>query len=160
MAEISDDDVHILSSATVGAVIEITATTTDEDSGGDLLTDTCTVTVTAAEPRVTGFSFDDEATTVSIAGGDVERRVGYTISGYNLTSPYFTLAVSAEAGANVTTSIDESNEEIVLNIASAIADGTVFTVTGTHHGKRRGQQPDDRRTHGNDHQRHLNPDFY
>jgi len=131
MAEISGDDVHILSTATVGAVIEITATTTDEDSGGSLLSDTCTVTVTASEPRVTGFAFDDTETTVSIAGGDVERRVGYTISGYNLTSPYFSLAVSPEAGGNVTTSIDESNEEIVLDISSAITDGTVFTVTGT-----------------------------
>ena len=131
MAEIVSGQLHILSTATVGAVIEVTATTTDDDENGDPLTDSCTVTVTAAEPRVTAFSFDDTETSVSIAGGDVERRIGYSISGYNLTAPYFSLAVSAEAGGNVTTSIDTANEEIVLNISSAIADGTVFTVTGT-----------------------------
>jgi len=131
MAEIVSGQLHILNSATVGAVIEVTATTTDDDANGDPITDTCTVTVTAAEPRVTGFAFDDTAATVSIAGGDVERRIGYSISGYNLTNPYFSLVVSAEAGGNVSTSIDTVNEEIVLNISSAIADGTVFTVTGT-----------------------------
>ncbi|MFH1881009.1 MAG: SH3 domain-containing protein, partial [Bacillota bacterium] len=131
MAEISGDDLHILSTATVGAVIEVTATTTDNDAGGNPLTDTCTVTVTAAEPRVTAFAFDETAKTVSIASGDVSVRVGYTISGYNLSSPYFSLAVSVEAGGHVTTSIDEATEEIVLNVATAVGDGTVFTVTGT-----------------------------
>ena len=131
MAEIVGDDLHIYTTATVGAVIEVTATTTDDGAGGNPLTDTCTVTVTAATPRVTAFSFDDETATVSISGGNVERRIGYAISGYNLSSPYLSLAVSAEAGGNVAATIDEANEEIVLNISSAIADGTVFTVTGT-----------------------------
>lgn len=131
MAEIVSDQLHILSSATVGAVIEVTATTTDEDSNGDLLTDSCTVTVTAAEPRVTAFAFDDTAATISIAGGDVERRIGYSISGYNLTAPRLTLAVSAEAGGHVTATVDEANEEIMLDVSSAISNGTVFTVTGT-----------------------------
>jgi uncharacterized protein YgiM (DUF1202 family) len=131
MAEISGGDLHILSTATVGAVIEVTATTADEDSGGHLLTDTCTVTVIAAAPRVTAFAFDETTATVSIASGDVQRRVGYTISGYNLTSPYFALAVSSEGSSYVTTSIDAANEEIVLDISSTIPNGTVFTVTGT-----------------------------
>ncbi len=131
MAEISGGDLYILSTATVGAVIEVTATSTDNNASNVKITDTCTVTVIATAPRVTAFSFDETTATVSIAGGDVQRRIGYSISGYNLSSPYFTLALSSEAGSNVTTSIDESNEEIVLNISSAIADGTVFTVTGT-----------------------------
>ncbi len=131
MAEIVSGQLHIYSTATVGAVIEVTATTTDDDENGDPLTDTCTVTVTAAEPRVIAFSFDDSETTVSIAGGDVERRIGYSISGYNLTAPRLSLAVSAEAGGNVVATVDEAAEEIVLNISSAIADGVVFTVTGT-----------------------------
>lgn len=131
MAEISGDDLHILSTATVGASIVVTATTVDNNSSGSKITATCTVTVTASEPRVTAFSFDQTSTTVSIASGSVQRRIGYSISGYDLSSPYFTLAVSSAAGSHVTTSIDETNEEIVLNISSAIADGTVFTVTGT-----------------------------
>ncbi len=131
MAEIVSGQLHILSTATVGAVIEVTATTTDDDENGDPITDSCTVTVAAAEPRVTAFSFDDDTATVSIAGGDVERRIGYTISGLNLTAPRLTLAVSAEAGGNVVATVDEANEEIVLTISSAITDGTVFTVTGT-----------------------------
>jgi len=131
MAEIVSGQLHILDTATVGAVITVTATSVDDNSSGDQITDTCTVTVTAAQPRVTAFSFDDSAITVSTASGDVQRRIGYTVSGYNLSSPYFSLALSSEAGSNVTASIDESNEEIVINISSAIADGTVFTVTGT-----------------------------
>ena len=131
MAEIVSDQLHILSTATVGAVIEVTATTTDDDENGDPITDTCTVTVTAAEPRVTAFAFDETTATVSNASGDVERRIGYSISGYDLSSPYFTLAVSSEGSAFVTTSIDEANEQIVLNISSTIPTGTVFTVTGT-----------------------------
>jgi uncharacterized protein YgiM (DUF1202 family) len=131
MAELSGNNLHILSTATVGQVIQVTATSVDNNGSGVKITATCSITVTVAQPRVTAFSFDDTTATVSIVSGDVQRRIGYSISGYNLTSPYFTLAVSSEAGSNVTTAIDTASEEIVLNISSAIADGTVFTVTGT-----------------------------
>ena len=131
MAEISGDDLYIYDTATVGTVIEVTATTTDEDSNGDLLTDTCTVTVTAAAPLVTAFGFDEPTVTVSIASGDVERRIGYSISGYNLSTPSFSLTVPSAVTAHVTASIDTSNEEVVINVADTITVGTMFTITGT-----------------------------
>ena len=131
MAEISGDDLHIFDTATVGTVIEVTATTTDEDSGGHQLTDTCTVTVTAAAPLVTAFGFDEPSVTVSIASGDVERRIGYSISGYNLSTPSFSLNVPSAVTAHVTATIDTSTEEVVINVADTITVGTMFTITGT-----------------------------
>ncbi len=131
MAEISGGNLHILNTATVGAVIQVTATSVNNNASGVKITATCNVTVTAAAPRVTSFAFDQTTASPSIAGGDVSLRIGYSLLGYHLTAPYFSLALSSAAGSNVTTSIDTTNEEIVLNISSAIAVGTVFTVTGT-----------------------------
>ena len=131
MAEIVSGQLHILSSATVGAVITVTATTTDDDSGGNPITATCTVTVTAAAPRVTAFSFDETTATVSIASGSVQRRIGYSISGYNLSTPSFALTVPSSVSAHVTASIDTASEEIVISIADTITAGTMFTITGT-----------------------------
>lgn len=80
---------------------------------------------------VTAFSFSASTATamVTSAGGNLD--ITPTILGTNLTSPYFTLAVSSNASSYVTATRNASTGVIQIAIGSTIPDNTVFTVTGT-----------------------------
>ena len=125
MAEIQNGNLHILGTATIGANIVVTATTTDEDSGGSHLTDTCTVTV--IEGTVSSFSFDRSTASVTVLGSDAQVTIGYSIVG----PPFISLSVPSSVSSYVSTTVDSTNKEITVSVLSTIPSGTEFIITGT-----------------------------
>ena len=131
MATLSGNNLLVLGTATIGSVIQVTATTIDNGTSGSKLTATCDVTVTPSTGVVTSFSFDKTTATATVSSSGANIDVVPTILGTNLTSPYFTLAVSSNASSYVTATRDASTGNILINMNSTIPNGTVFTVTGT-----------------------------
>jgi len=131
MATLSGDNLLILGTATIGSVIQVTATTVDNGTSGSKLTATCNITVTPSTGVVTSFSFDKTTATATVSSAGANIDVVPTILGTNLTSPYFTLAVSSNASSYVTATRNASTGNILISMSSTIPNGTVFTVTGT-----------------------------
>ena len=86
---------------------------------------------TVGSSYVTAFSFDKSTATATVTSSGASLDVTPTILGTNLTSPYFTLAVSSNASSYVTATRNASTGIIQINISNTIPDNTVFTVTGT-----------------------------
>jgi len=86
---------------------------------------------TVGNSYVTSFSFDKTTATATVTSAGGTLDVTPTILGTNLTSPYFTLAVSSNASSYVTATRNASTGKIAIDISNSIPDNTVFTVTGT-----------------------------
>ena len=119
MASLSGDTLTINGSATIGAVIIVTATSVDENSSGDQITATCEVTVTASDPLATSITIDPSTDDIK-QGTDVTFVV--TVDGVNLSSPAYTLSITQ--GSSLCTLVGDT-----LTVDAAATIGSVIKVT-------------------------------
>ena len=87
-----------------------------------------------APPSSQSFSFDKTSATATVTSAGASLDVTPTILGTNLTSPYFTLAVSSNASSYVTATRNSSTGNILIDISSTIPDNTCV-YRNRHHGQ-------------------------
>lgn len=121
----SSNGLYIKGTAAIGSEITVTATTTDKNSSGNVITATCKVIV--IEGTASNFSFDRSEASVTVAGADAQIQLSYTIDGPS----GITVSVPATVSSYVTTSVDSTNKKVTVTLKSTIPAGTEFILTGT-----------------------------
>jgi uncharacterized protein YgiM (DUF1202 family) len=119
MASISGNNLVISGTATVGTVIQVTATTVNNNSSGNKITATCTVTVTAGTPVASGISISPASVSVK-QGNSVALTT--TVTGSSLSSPAYALSITQNASM-------ASLSGDTLTVSGSATVGSVIKVT-------------------------------